>query len=63
MLHGVRNSKSGEGVLLIPNEGGQETQQHFRAMMRAHGRGWQIVLFADRGSPHTAEARGEVAAA
>ena len=31
--------------------------------MRAHWRGWQSVLFEDRGSPHRAEDRVELAAA
>jgi transposase len=30
-------------------------------MIRSHGRGWHIVLFEDRGSPHTAEASLELA--
>ncbi len=63
ILHGVLNIKSGEVLLLITNEWVQETHQHFLAMIRAHWRGWQIVLFEDRGSPHTAEDSVEVAAA
>ncbi len=63
ILQGVRNSKSGEVWLLITNEWGQETPQYFLAMMRAPWRGWRIVLFEDRGSPHTAEDRVELAAA
>ena len=31
-------------------------------MIRAHWRGWHIVLFEDRGTPHTAEDSREVAA-
>lgn len=31
-------------------------------MIRAHWRGWQIILFEDRGSPHTAEDSLECAA-
>lgn len=30
-------------------------------MIRSHWRGWNIVLFEDRGSPHTAEASLELA--
>lgn len=63
ILHGALNIKSGEVLLLITNEWVQETHQHFLAMIRAHWRGWQIVLFEDRGSPHTAEDSVEVAAA
>jgi len=32
-------------------------------MIRSHWRGWRLVVFEDRGSPHTAEDTGEVAAA
>jgi transposase len=31
-------------------------------MIRAHWRGWQIILFEDRGTPHTAEESREYAA-
>jgi hypothetical protein len=31
-------------------------QAHLRHL-RSHGRGWNVVLFLDRGSPHTAKAR------
>jgi hypothetical protein len=63
ILHGVLNIKSREVLFLITNEWVQETHQHFLAMIRAHWRGWHIVLFEDRGSPHTAEDSVEVAAA
>jgi hypothetical protein len=32
----------------------QETHQSFLQLIRAYWRGWNIVLFEDRGSPHTA---------
>jgi transposase len=63
VLHGVLNIGSGEGLLLITDEWVQETHQYFLSMIRAHGRGWQIVLFEDRGSPHTAEDSLELAQA
>lgn len=63
ILHGVLNIKSGEVLLLITNEWVQETHQYFLAMIRAHWRGWQIVLLEDRGSPHMAEDSVELAAA
>ena len=31
------------------------------SMIQSHWRGWNIVLFEDRGSPHTAEASLELA--
>jgi transposase len=56
ILHGVLNIHSGELLLLIAEEWIQETHQAFLAMIRAHWRGWNIVVFEDRGSPHTAAA-------
>jgi len=55
VLQGVINVWSGAVLLLITDEWVQETHQYFLSMIRAHWRGWQIVLFEDRGSPHTAE--------
>ena len=63
ILHGVINIASGAVLLLITNEWVQETHQYFLSMIRAHWRGWHIVLFEDRGSPHTAEDSLELAAA
>lgn len=54
VLHGVLNIGSGELLLLITDEWVQETHQAFLAMIRAHWRGWNLVLFEDRGSPHVA---------
>jgi hypothetical protein len=60
---GVINIASGAGLLLITNEWVQETPQYLLSRIRAHWRGWHIVLFEDRGSPHTAEDSLELAAA
>ena len=38
------------------------THQDFLQVIRRHWRGWQIVLFEDRGTPHTAEDSREYAA-
>jgi transposase len=54
ILPGVLNVRSGEVLLLIAPEWVQETHQAFLRMIRAHWHGWHIVLFEDRGSPHTA---------
>ncbi len=62
ILHGVINIHSGDVVLLITKEWVQETHQYFLSMIRSHWRGWHIVLFEDRGSPHTAEDSRELAA-
>jgi transposase len=53
ILHGVLNVQNGEVLLLITEEWVQETHQAFLIMIRSHWRGWNIVLFEDRGSPHT----------
>jgi len=54
ILHGVLNVWTGEALLLITDVWTQETHQVFLQMIRRHWRGWHIVLFEDRGSPHTA---------
>jgi transposase len=61
ILHGALNIRSGEVLLLITDEWVQETPQAFLLMIRSHWRGWNIVVFEDRGSPHTAEASRELA--
>ena len=48
------NVQSGEVLLLITRDWVQETHQAFLLMIRSHWRGWNIVLFEDRGSPHVA---------
>ena len=63
ILHGALNVTSGEALLFISREWVQETHQAFLRMIRAHWRGWRIVLFEDRGTPHTAEGSLELAAA
>jgi DDE superfamily endonuclease len=60
---GALNVWSGEVLLLITDAWVQETHQAFLRMLRAHWRGWHIVLFEDRGSPHTAEDSLEAAQA
>jgi len=55
ILHGAINVRSGATLLLITHEGVQETHQTFLTMLRGHGRGWNVVLFEDRGSPPTAD--------
>ena len=54
ILHGVINIVSGTVLLLITHEWVQETHQYFLQLIRAYWCGWNIVLFEDRGSPHTA---------
>lgn len=63
ILHGVINIRSGEVLLLITKVWDEVTHQYFLQMIRAHWRGWHIILFEDRGTPHTAEESLELAAA
>ncbi len=61
VLHGVINVYTGEVLLLITEIWNEQTHQYFLQMIRAHWRGWHIVLLEDRGSPHTAEDSLELA--
>lgn len=62
IIHGALNIDSGDMLLLITEVWDALTSQHFLQMIRRHWRGWQIILFEDRGSPHTAEDTLELAA-
>ena len=55
ILHGAINIYTGDVILLITNEWVKETHQAFLHMVRKYWRGWHIILFEDRGSPHTAD--------
>lgn len=55
VVHGALNIRTGALLLLITEVWDQATHQYFLTMIRSHWRGWQIVLFEDRGTPHTAE--------
>jgi hypothetical protein len=63
VLHGALNVRTGAIVLFITDHWDQDTHQYFLTMVRSHWRGWHIILFEDRGSPHTAAESLEVAAA
>jgi hypothetical protein len=62
VLHGVINIMTGEVLLLITKVWDAVTHQYFLEMIRRHWRGWQIILFEDRGTPHTAEDSFDLAA-
>lgn len=62
ILHGAINIKTGDVLLLMTDVWDEHTHQYFLRMIRAHWRGWQIVLFEDRGTPHTAEESRKLAA-
>jgi len=61
ILHGAINIKTGEVLFLITDIWNEVTHQYFLEMTRRHWRAWNIVLFEDRGSPHTAEESRELA--
>jgi DDE superfamily endonuclease len=54
ILHGAMNVATGDVQLLVTSAWTQREHQHFLGMIRAHWRGWNIVLFEDRASQHTA---------
>jgi transposase len=54
ILHGAINVATGEVESLITAEWTKETSQGFLSLVRSHWRGWNIVLFQDRASQHTA---------
>jgi transposase len=55
VVHGALNIHTGAILLFISEVWDQSTHQYFLTMLRAQWRGWHIVLFEDRGTPHTAE--------
>lgn len=61
IVHGALNIVTGSVLLLITDCWDANTHQYFLEMIRAHWRGWRIILFEDRGSPHTAEDSLELA--
>jgi hypothetical protein len=61
IIHGAINIRTGAIVLLITEIWDQLTHQYFLKMIRSYWRGWHIVLFEDRGSPHTASASLDLA--
>lgn len=61
ILHGVINVLTGTMLLLVTETWDAQTHQCFLQMIRARWRGWRIILFEDRGSPHTAQESQEFA--
>ncbi len=54
VLYGALNPKSGDLLLGESLRWDQVAVQRFFGAIRRHWRGWRIVLFLDKGSPHTA---------
>jgi len=63
IIHGAINILTGDLLLLITEVWDALTHQYFLEMIRSHWRGWRVILYEDRGSPHTAEDSEELAAA
>jgi transposase len=61
IVHGVINIYSGDIDFLISWEWNAQSTMHFLEQIRSKWRGWNIILFEDRGSPHTAEESVELA--
>ena len=62
IVHGVIHIRTGDVQLLITKAWNKITHQDFLQVIRRHWRGWHIVLFEDRGSPHTANSSQDFAA-
>lgn len=56
VLSTVLNMRSGEQVSHVTKQFNQTDFQDLLHLTRAHWRGWNIVMFLDRASPHTAYA-------
>lgn len=54
ILHGAINIRSGAIALGITEDWDADTHQWFLRLVRAQWRGWHLVLFEDKGPPHTA---------
>lgn len=54
VLWGALHPATGELLLFSSLKWNQLAFQEFLRLIRRHWRGWRIVLFLDRGSPHTA---------
>ena len=54
VLHGAINVGTGDVAGMITGARTREEHQDFLSVIRAHWRGWNIVLFEDRASQHTA---------
>jgi transposase len=62
ILHGALNIRTGQLLLLITDVWDEVTHQYFLEMIRHHWRGWHLILFEDRGTPHTAQESLDLAA-
>ena len=61
VIFGAINHKTGSLTLMKAERWNQDTYQAFLRKLRCHWRGWHIILFLDRGSPHKAKRSRELA--
>ena len=54
VLHGAINIQSGDLALLITDDWTQDAHEAFLRTIRAHWRGWNLVIFEDRATQHKA---------
>ncbi len=54
VLHGAINIRTGDVAGMITRAWTKEEHQDFLSVVRSHWRGWDLVLFEDRASQHTA---------
>jgi hypothetical protein len=52
VLHGAINIRSGDLALLISEDGTRDSHEVFLRLIRAHWRGWNLVIFEDRATQH-----------
>jgi transposase len=61
VLHGALNIYSGSVALMISEKWDRDSHMAFLRIIRKQWRGWEILLFEDQGSPHTASTSLELA--
>jgi hypothetical protein len=54
VLHGAINIRSGDLTLLITEDWNRDAHEAFLRAVRAHWRGWNLVVFEDRATQHKA---------
>ena len=52
VLHGAINIRSGDLALLITEDWTRDSHEAFLRLIRAHWRGWNLVVFEDRATQH-----------
>lgn len=55
VIFGAINHKTGSLTVMKARWWNQDTYQAFLRKLRGHWRGWRIIVFLDKGTPHTAK--------